>query len=348
MLDPLSEPQPSEETGPGTHFRPESATSRPITPPNSARKLSKNPFRRSPPSKSPYTSTIESSGKSKRHSYPSPPPSTSPRHERPRSGHSDIGSSEQGFSKHGTSSHRNSLGARISVDNSCSPLEQIKKDAKSANRSPHLRRSHQILPDTIDSLSTVGGGPYHHGGPYDATLSARNTSSKSSPLQALVHSTSETLKATPKEKIIDSVRGHRPLDGVAVYAPGEADRNGHVYDYEQGDNMMISGGNPEGGAYKRWPGVNYHPDDVKGKGEPSYSIEKALQGQGGDLKGHRKSSGGGEYEMTSVTKHAGDGSSNAAARNQMWDDGEESGLRRKTGSLKKRWGSVRKQLRREA
>ena len=52
-----------------------------------------------------------------------------------------------------------------------------------------------------------------------------------------------------------------------------------------------------GGNYKRWPGIvcrtadssvllcwkltrlhqEYHPDDIKGKGEPSYSIEKALK-----------------------------------------------------------------------
>ncbi len=40
---------------------------------------------------------------------------------------------------------------------------------------------------------------------------------------------------------------------------------------------MMTDLNPGGGAYKRWPGVQYHPDDVKGKGEPSYSIEKALK-----------------------------------------------------------------------
>ncbi len=218
-------------------------------------------------------------------------------------------------------------------------------DAKSANRAPHLRKSHQVLPDTIDSLSTVGSGPYHHGGPYDAALFARNTSEKSSPLRALGHTNQEALKATPREKIIDSVRGHRPLDGVAAYAPGEADRNGHVYEYEQGDNMMISG-NPSGGAYKRWEGVNYHPDDVKGKGEPSYSLEKALKGQGGDLKGHRKTISGGEFEMNPRPKHAGDSLSNAAGNDPMWGDGEEYGLRRGTGSLEKKSGSVKKHLRR--
>jgi Pal1 cell morphology protein len=186
----------------------------------------------------------------------------------------------------------------------------------------------------------VGGGPYHHGGPYDAALFARNVSNKSSPLKALDHSTNETLKATPKEKIIDSLQSHRPLDGVAIYAPGEVDRNGHTYEYEQGDNMMTSG-NPEGGAYKRWPGINYHPDDVKGKGEPSYTLEKAL-------KGHEKTLGNGEYEMTARPKPAGDNLSNAADNDAMWADGEEPSMRRRKGSLKTKLGSIRKQLHRDA
>ena len=193
----------------------------------------------------------------------------------------------------------------------------------------------------------MGGGPYHHGGPYDAALFARNVSNKSSPLKALDHSTKETLKATPKEKIIDSIRGHRPLDGVAAYAPGEVDRTGHIYEYEQGDNMMISG-NPEGGAYKRWPGVNYHPDDVKGKGEPSFTLEKALKGHGGDSKRHGRPSGNGEYEMTSRPQHAADTLNNAVGSDAMWANEEPSSMRMKKGSLKKKLGSVRKQLHRDA
>lgn len=187
----------------------------------------------------------------------------------------------------------------------------------------------------------MGGGPYHHEGPYDAALFARNRSNKTAPLNALDHSNREALKATPPEKVIDSIRGHRPLDGVASYAPGEADRNGHIYAYEQGDNMMISG-NPEGGAYKRWPGVKYDPDDVKGKGEPSYTLEKALKGEGGDLKGHRKTLSGGDIEMTPRPKYPGDSLSNAAGNDPMWGDGEESALRRRAGSLKKKLGSLRK------
>lgn len=138
-----------------------------------------------------------------------------------------------------------------------------------------MTRKHHIRPDTIDTLDNSGLGSYHHGGPYDATLFARNNTTNS-PLAALKDSNAEALRATPKERIIDSVQYHRPLDGVAAYAPGDYDRNGRLYTYEEGDNMMINN-TAAGGAYKRWPGVQYHPDDIKGKGEPSYSIEKALK-----------------------------------------------------------------------
>jgi Pal1 cell morphology protein len=154
------------------------------------------------------------------------------------------------------------------------PLDTLAKEKHAADRMRYATRKHHIRPDSIDKLDDSTNS-YHHGGPYDATLFARNNT-KDSPLQALKGSNAEALKATPHEKIVDSIQGHRPLDGVAAYAPGQMDRNGHVYQYEQGENMMIDL-NPGGGAYKRWPGVQYHPDDIKGKGEPSYSIEKALK-----------------------------------------------------------------------
>lgn len=241
-----------------------------------------------------------------------------------------------------------SLGERYSTDPSLLPLEQFKREPKSAHRAPHLRKSNLVGPDTIDSLSTVGVGPYHHDGPFDAALLARNTSDQTSPLNALNHSTRETLKATPEEKIMDSVRGHRPLDGTAAYMPGEADRNGHIYDYEEDDNMMITGGNPEGGAYKRWPGVHYHLGDIKGKGEPSYSLEKALKGQGRDPKGRRKSLSDRDIEMSSKPKHAGDSLSNAAGSDETWVDGETPTPRRKTGGLKKKLAKVKNQLHMES
>lgn len=60
----------------------------------------------------------------------------------------------------------------------------------------------------------------------------------------------EALRATPVEKIKDSVERHRPLEGVATIPPGMPDQSGHVYSYEEGADLMIEDGN-----YKRWPGV---------------------------------------------------------------------------------------------
>lgn len=98
----------------------------------------------------------------------------------------------------------------------------IKRDTKLANRAPHLRKKNHVGPDAIDSLDNIGPGAYHHEGPYDATLLARNTSSAFSPVEAVRASNEEALKATPKEKIQDSIEKHRPLDGVAIVPPGKA------------------------------------------------------------------------------------------------------------------------------
>lgn len=120
-----------------------------------------------------------------------------------------------------------------------------------ANRHPHLRKKHIVGPDTIDRMDTLGG--FHHDGPYDATLLARNMSHTNSPVEAVSTTNEEALKATPREMIEDSVEKHRPLDGVAMVPPGMEDRYGNVYNYKEGTDMMIEN-SPEGGAYKRWPG----------------------------------------------------------------------------------------------
>ena len=142
-----------------------------------------------------------------------------------------------------------SLISRFPGDNTCRPLDTIKRETKIANRAPHLRKKHIVGPDSIDSLDT-SGRTYHHDGPYDATLLARNMSLVYSPVEAVRRSNEEALKATPREKINDSVEKHRPLDGVAMVAPGRKDRDGRTYHYEEGSDLMIEEGN-----YKRWPGV---------------------------------------------------------------------------------------------
>ena len=209
------------------------------------------------------------------------------------------------------------------------PLDTLKKEKHTADRSRHSTRKHHIRPDSIDQLDDAASS-YHHGGPYDATLWARNNS-HNSPLQAVAGTNKEALKATPRDKIVDSLRGHRPLDGVASYAPGQMDPNGQLYQYEQGENMMTDL-NPGGGAYKRWPGVQYHPDDIKGKGEPSYSLEKAFKDHSLEEK-----SGVDGIEMKS---HSHKRSSSGAMRDENVDtvgrSGSFKGLKHRIGGLRKK------------
>ena len=126
--------------------------------------------------------------------------------------------------------------------------------------------------------------------------------------------------------------------------------NGQVYDYEQGDNMMIEG-DPEGGPYKRWPGVEYHPDDVKGKGEPSYTIEKALKDHS---RRERKGQASQDIEAESHSRNASPGSCcRLVTGNLKWGDEEQSRLVRSAsgkekrlsgGGLKKRFNSLKKHV----
>ena len=275
MLDPLTAPDPSDETGPGTHFG-STYANLPQSPQQSGSKsseTSRNPFRKSG---SVTTTTKNASSSSQREVYPSPPQSVSPRKERfaqaPHRQQAFDSYAEAPVKQRGTSNRKSAdlTGAPVSLPNrarrssslkeryagdiSHRPLDQIKHETKLASRAPHLRKKHHIGPDTIDSLDASGGGAYHHSGPYDATLLARNTSYANSPVEAVSGTTEETLKATPREKVVDSISRHRPLDGVASVPSGERDRYGKLYTYEEGSDMMREG-RPEGGAYKRWDGI---------------------------------------------------------------------------------------------
>lgn len=147
-----------------------------------------------------------------------------------------------------------SLRSRFEGDQSHRPLDIIKRDTKLANRAPHLRKKHHVGSDTIDILDSVGGG-YHHEGPFDATLLARNTVPANSPIEAVRSTNIETLKATPREMIRDSIESHRPLDGVASVPPGVPDRNGRIYQYEETNERW---------HHNRWPGVVNLPHSSMG------------------------------------------------------------------------------------
>lgn len=345
LLDPLNAPDPSQEDGPGNSFRGGTSTT-PVKPGQpertySGRRLSKNnPYRKNSISTT-NTSEIKRSvslhTKSNPSAYPSPPPSAnSPSGKFPSQSPRSPSHRQEAFGEPKTGRRRGtSLTERYPGDKSHRPLDTLAKEKYVADRARHATRKHHIPPDTIDNLDRSGGSAWHHGGPYDATLYARNNSFNS-PLAAVADSNAEALKATPKERIIDSVTRHRPLDGVATYAPGNTDRMGNLYNYEEGDNMMIEGG-PEGGAYKRWPGIQYLPEDIKGKGEPSYSIEKALKEH------HIGEDQVGDEGIEMQSRHR---SSSGAAPPSSWNDGEgqigrSGSLRRLSGGLKRRFGSIK-------
>jgi hypothetical protein len=135
------------------------------------------------------------------------------------------------------------------------PLDQIRHETKKASRAPHLRKNNITPADSIDILDNIGiGGAYHHEGPYDATLAARNKNKKFSPVEAVKESNMEALKATPYERVQDSLVKHVPLSGTAVIPPGMSDFNGNTMNYEEGADLMREQDAP-GGAYGRYDHV---------------------------------------------------------------------------------------------
>lgn len=266
---------------------------------------------------------------------------------------------------------KSSLVERFPGDPSVRPLDMIKNERKAADHAPHLHKRHLPGADTIDRLDDAGFR-YHHEGPYDAALLARNTSYKSSPVAALAHSNEEALKATPSEKIYDAVKGHRPLEGTADTAPGDTDDLGRTYHYEEGTDMMREDGGTAGN-YKRWGDVvsflklvyriifswlisqqEYRDDDLEGRGEPAFSLAK-------DLRNHsRKSSlspeGHGAIELVERPKHDNRDPVEIAGGQQKYSEWEQerrnsgeasaSGLsghsRSISGALKSRLGSLRR------
>ncbi|KAH8813166.1 hypothetical protein F5884DRAFT_326974 [Xylogone sp. PMI_703] len=353
ILDPLTAPEPHQEDGPGTHFRPS---------PEPSPSPSPDPFITGNRSEIPKTPSNPSRNSAR---YPTPPNSASPREsdfhpsnpfsQAYRSSHSGAPSTPTRSSHtRQTSSaslslppvrerdHRrrgSSLGERFPGDVSHRPLDILRQEAKMAHRAPHLRRKHRPGADTIDALDDSMGVAYHHEGPYDATLLARNTSYNSSPVAATMGTNRETLKATPKEFIRDALDKHVPLQGTAIIPSGAVGMDGNVMDYEEGIDMMRDP-TAGGGAYKRWEGQQYHPDDLKGKGEPSFSIERALK----ESKQGKQCAGMEGIELLDTNKSRRRSSSLAATPSTAADNGN---VRRSTSvrvgeGLKRRFGSIRR------
>jgi hypothetical protein len=378
IIDPLIEPDPSDETGLNSHFGSTFAPRRDlVTPPSSAglkdyspvnirpqdtgSSVETNPYRRSRTStimKSPTAQegAMSSHRTSGRHdtppSYPSPPNSASPRRQNFSNHRQDaFGTFDQGRprrSSQPTSSNPfqdggltrgGSLRERYPGDNSHRPLDTIRKDSKVAYRTPHLRKKNFQGADIIDRLDKTTLS-YHHEGPYDAANISRNLNLKHSPVAAVADSNEEALRATPRENIVDSVSKHRPLEGTANVPSGMPDRFGRVLDYQEGTDLQRDPLN--GGDYKKWPGVQYHPDDLKAKGEPSYTIDKAIKehnmyGDSGiELQPRRRNVSLGasdaprDVPAESFEQHDGLGRSNTTGK------GMGSTLKKRFGSLRRR------------
>ncbi|KAJ9625913.1 hypothetical protein H2203_004681 [Taxawa tesnikishii (nom. ined.)] len=301
LIDPLNGPEPSQETGPGaslgtvTYAQPSSSASPTASSPMS----SNNPYRKSSVSKQDFATSSHSRQSSRDHTHS--PTSKFPNYREEALGGLNDGpaprrSQEQtrppNYETATTGRRRgSSLAERFPGDHSHEPLSILRRESKKASRSPHLSKRHMQGPDMIDRLDpTLNKVPYHHEGPYDAASLARNRpGDKMAPVAALSSTNEEALKATPRENIRDAIEKHRPLDGTAVVPPGERDSLGRTYNYEEGTDMMRTEDAP-GGPYKRWPGEDYHPDDLAGQSEPSFSLDRALRAHTiheRDFDGHR-------------------------------------------------------------
>ncbi|GAB7341585.1 hypothetical protein MBLNU457_7792t1 [Dothideomycetes sp. NU457] len=293
LIDPLNAPEPSQETGPGSHFH---APPEEIAPASTGD--STNPFRRASVTKSPEVKThSRQTSRDFGASGHSPRSAAFPSHRDEAFGGMGGPSrrsidSPPAYDGSGRIRRGSSLRERYPGDDSANPLDIIRRDSRKAARSPHLNKRHLPGADSIDKLDpTINKVPYHHEGPYDAALLSRNRDSQTAPIAALAESNREALKAVAPENIKDSLDKHKPLDGFATVPPGESDKLGHTYNYEEGDNELMGyHDRPGGGEYKRYDGVEYAEDDTHGQGEPSFALDRALRAHTiheRDFDGHR-------------------------------------------------------------
>jgi len=324
LLDPLTAPEPNEETGPGSHFIREPSTSKGPAVTSTSKTPSGSSYPTPPPSASPTQASF----------HPSNPYSSSSHRQAAFGAYPNSGPNRKSPDEpigNGKGRRRgSSLGERFPGDMSHRPLDQLRREAKVADRAPHLKKRHLPGADTIDALDkSMMGGAYHHEGPYDATLLARNTNYQTSPVEAVRGTNAEAIRATPRENIKDSLDKHVPLQGTAYIPPGMAGLDGREMRYEEGADLMRDPDAP-GGAYKRWEDVRYLPEDYKGKGEPSFSIEKALKDH--KHSAHRQVlSEDNAYEMQPPSN----GSSSTRQRSVSGSNAELAGNAKPTGSALK-------------
>lgn len=245
MLDPLNTTQPADEDGPGTHFGNSLAGIKPSASLSKSSRQSVAGYPTPPQSASPERSAFPDyrAGVFDRKNSPSSPRQSSEIPTSPTPSRALSNASEAHARR-----RVSSLSARYPGDQSHRPLDIIRAEQHAANRT--RRRSH-VGADTIDRLDMIGanGIAFHHDGPYDATLLARNLSFNSSPVAAVRGTNEEALRATPQEFINDSIQRHRPLAGTAMVPPGTEDRFGRILNYTEGPNLNTEMG------WRRWEGI---------------------------------------------------------------------------------------------
>ncbi|KAM3440571.1 hypothetical protein MY4824_002019 [Beauveria thailandica] len=235
------------------------------------------------------------------------------------------------------------LTQRFPGDMSHRPLDMIRRETRAADRR-HRKRFSEA--DTIDLLDTIGP-TYHHDGPYDATLASRNVNPRYAPVEAVRDSNMAALRATPREFIQDALIHHRPLQGTATIPSGGVDASGNVLVYEEGADLMREPDAP-GGAYRRYDFIDYHPDDLKGKGEPSFSIERdQKRGKGQAEAGFEMESNPLMAKSLRRRSSLPSGRSSGAHAGGSGDEEQSLGRQNSTGrrisqGLKRRFGSLRR------
>ncbi|KAK9473267.1 uncharacterized protein V1510DRAFT_406862 [Dipodascopsis tothii] len=107
-----------------------------------------------------------------------------------------------------------------SLSSPSSPEHPSTSDTQKSRLTKKTQSRSIDLIDALDGPTMMLGSPYHHEGPFDATLAHRNTSSKTSPIAAVKRSNAQALQATPPGNIVDALSRKVPLDGFASIPPG--------------------------------------------------------------------------------------------------------------------------------
>jgi hypothetical protein len=128
------------------------------------------------------------------------------------------------------------------------PLQQISSHQRHARKTS--KSSGNIPQDDVDKLDVTGLLGYHHEGPFDATLAARQVPGYA-PLDAVKYGNSLAMGATSQSKMDEVMRGHIPLDGVASIPPGQRDSTGKLLEYE--DENVERGEGKDNQGSGPWP-----------------------------------------------------------------------------------------------